>query len=148
MVRVGGLAGHPEGGRRVLSDSRRRGPHPAPLLGESHEATMTFRSTAVPIGFPPSVSCVRSLLKPPALRTPYGPLPRGRASASDQDDLYEVLRAQRTPRDALPKMHEQRTTAEGEGSAEGVGLRAARARGGRKFSRNHSPGGGRAPPAA
>ena len=63
----------------------------------------------------------QSLLKPPSSRTPYGPLPRGRASASDQDDLYEVLRAQRTPRDALPKMQEQRTPAEGEGSAKGVG---------------------------
>ena len=62
----------------------------------------------------------RSLLKQPALRPPYGPLPGGRASPAAQDDLHAVLRKERDARDPLPEMREHGAPPEGEGSPERV----------------------------
>lgn len=62
----------------------------------------------------------RSTLKPGPPRPPDGPLPGGRAAAAAQDDLYEMLRAQRPTGHAMPEVREQRAPTEGEGSEEGV----------------------------
>jgi len=53
-----------------------------------------------------------------------GAVPGGREAAPDQDDLHELLRAERNPRDALPEVPQHRAPPEGEGSPEGVGGRA------------------------
>ena len=63
---------------------------------------------------------VRILLTPPSLRSPDGPLPGSRETAPDQDDLHELLCAERSSGDALPEVWEQRAAAKGEGSAKVV----------------------------
>src|SRR5205809_3684875 len=51
---------------------------------------------------------------------PDGAVPGGREAAPDQDDLHELLRAERDPRDPLPEVPQHGAPPEGEGSPEGV----------------------------
>ena len=62
----------------------------------------------------------RCLLKLGPLRPPDGPLSRGREAPPDQDDMHELLRAERAPRDPLSEVRQQGAAAKSEGSAAGV----------------------------
>ena len=53
---------------------------------------------------------------------PDGAVPGGGEAAPPQDDLHELLRAERDPRDPLPEVPQHGAPPEGEGSPEGVAL--------------------------
>src|SRR2546428_3793942 len=63
----------------------------------------------------------RSLHKGRVIRPADGAVPGGGEAAPPQDDLHELLRAERAPGDPLPEVREQGAPPEGERGAEGVG---------------------------
>jgi len=91
----------------------------APPVSELHTSPPEQDATARTC--PRAAGSHEAFLRHGLLGAGDGPLSGGGEAPPPQDDLHELLRAERDARDAVPEVPEQGAAPEGEGSAEGVG---------------------------